>query len=226
MTVDRRRDPRGWSALPQRTAHQLFINKPKGVVMSMQTNPSRDADAESGTTADVRGRAQDQAERAGGQAQEKVERAVGQAHARVREQLDQRSNQLAGQVHQQVSDLRLVSGGLRDQGQDRPARAVDRLAGYAEQAGSYLRDKDADAMLGDAEDFGRRKPAAVAVGAVAFGFVASRFLKASSSKRYSARGPRQSASPGPAASTPGSEIPTTVAPLPVAPSSPGVGSGV
>ena len=71
-------------------------------------------------------------------------------------------------------------------------QAVDRLAGYAEQAGSYLRDTEADSMLSDAEDFGRRKPAAVAAGALALGLVASRFLKASSSRRYSARQSRQS----------------------------------
>jgi hypothetical protein len=27
LAFDRRRDPRGWSAIPQRAAHQLFINK-------------------------------------------------------------------------------------------------------------------------------------------------------------------------------------------------------
>jgi hypothetical protein len=194
--------------------------------MSTQTNPSREADAERATTADARSKAQDKAEQAAGQAQEKAQQAAGQAQAKVREQLDQRSNQLAGQVHQQASDLRSLSGALRDQGQDRPAQAVDRLAGYAEQAGSYLRDKDADTMLSDAEDFGRRKPAAVAAGALALGFVASRFLKASSSKRYSARSPHQPPSPRPTAFSPGSEIPTTVEPLPVAPSSPRISPGI
>jgi hypothetical protein len=198
----------------------------KGAVMSTQPNPSREANAESATTADARGKAQDKAEQAAGQAQEKAQKAAGQAQAKVREQLDQRSSQLAGQVREQASDLRSVSGALRDQGKDRPAQAVDRLAGYAEQAGSYLRDKDADAMLSDAEDFGRQKPAAVAAGALALGFVASRFLKASSSKRYSARSLHEPPSLRRTASSPAAEIPTTVEPLPVMPSSPRIGSGI
>jgi hypothetical protein len=131
--------------------------------------------------------AQAKAQQAAGQAQDKAQAAAGQAQAKVREQLNQRSSQLGEQAHQQASDLRSVSEALRDQGRDRPAQAVDRVAGYAERAGSYLRDADADSLLSDAEDFGRRKPAAVAAGALALGLVASRFLKASSSRRYSAR---------------------------------------
>lgn len=194
--------------------------------MSTQTNPSLGADADSETPADVRGKAQDRAEQAAGQAQEKAQQAAGQAQAKMREQVDQRSNQLAGQVRQQASDLRSVSGALRDQGKDRPAQAVDRLAGYAEQAGSYLRDKDADAMLNDAEDFGRQKPAAVAAGALALGFVASRFLKASSRRRYSARNSHQPPSPRPPVSSAASEIPTAIEPVPAAPNSHRIGSGV
>jgi hypothetical protein len=152
---------------------------------------------------------QDKAQQAPGEAQEKAQQVAEQAQAKAREQLDQRSAQLAAQVHQQASDLRSVSGALRDEGQDRPAQVVDRLAGLAEQAGRYLRDKDADAMLADAEDFGRRKPAAVAAGALALGFAASRFLKASSSQRYSARVARQRPTSSPEASTTARAVSTT-----------------
>jgi hypothetical protein len=170
--------------------------------MSTQTNPSSPTLGDSSSAADAGTRAQDKAQQAAGQAQEKAQQAAGQAqdkaqqaagHAqdKVREQLDQRSTQLAEQVREQASDLRSVSAALRDQGKDRPAQLADRLAGYAERTSRYLHQKDADAMLGDAEDFGRRKPAVVAAGAVALGFAASRFLKASSRKRYSARGSQQ-----------------------------------
>jgi hypothetical protein len=159
--------------------------------MSTQTNPSRPTAGDSSSAADAGPRVQDKAQEAAGQAQDKAQQAAGQAQDKVREQLDQRSTQLGEQVHEQASDLRSVSAALRDQGKDRPAQAIDRLAGYAEQAGRYLRHKDADAMLGDAEDFGRQKPAVVAAGAVALGFAASRFLKASSRKRYSARDAQQ-----------------------------------
>ena len=203
--------------------------------MSMQTDPSPLADAGSkspagdssrtqDTAQQTTGQAQEKAQQAAGQAQEKAQQAAGQAQAKVREQLDQRSTQLADQVHQQASDLRSVSEALRDQGKGRPAEAMDRLAGFAEQAGSYLRDKDADAMLGDAEDFGRRKPAAVAAGALMLGFAASRFLKASSSQRYSRRDSQQL--PAPRVESPAT-APTAVEPLPVTPSGqPAAGSGI
>jgi hypothetical protein len=191
--------------------------------MSTQTNP-HSMDADSRDTADAKTKAQEKAQQATGQAQEKAQQAAGQAQAKVREQLDQRSTQLAEQVDQQASDLRSVSEALRGQGKDRPAEVVDRLVGYADQAGSYLRDKDADAMLGDAEDFGRQKPAAVAAGALALGFAASRFLKASSSKRYVTRGTQRL--PAPAAESPAA-MPAVVDPTPVPPMSrPSAGSGI
>lgn len=156
---------------------------------------------------------QAKAQHAAGQAQEQVQAAAGTTHAKLREQLDQRSSQLAEQAHQQASDLRSVSQALRDQGKGRPAEAVDRLAGYAEQAGSYLRDTEADSILSDAEDFGRRRPTAVAAGALAVGLVVSRFLKASSSRRYSARRSQHPLPPRPATTT-GAATPATIEPLP------------
>ncbi len=130
---------------------------------------------------------QQKAQEVAGQAQEKAQEAASQAKGKLREQLDQRSSQAAEQINEQASDLRTVGESLRQQGKDGPARAADRLAGYGEKVGGYLRDKDSDTLLSDAEDFGRRRPWAVAAGGLLLGFAASRFLKASSSKRYSTR---------------------------------------
>jgi hypothetical protein len=143
------------------------------------------------------GQAQEKAQEVAGQAQEKAQAAAGQAQAKLREQLDQRSVQVAEQINEQASDLRSVSQTLREQGKDGPAKAADRLAEYAEKVGGYLRDKDSDALLHDAEDFGRRKPAAFAAGGLALGFLASRFLKASSSQRYASRSTGQIPPPRP-----------------------------
>lgn len=181
--------------------------------MATQTNPGSRAEDES-TDSAPRADSQTKAQRAADQAQEQVQAAAGQAQAKMREQLDQRSSQLAEKAHQQASDLRSVSEALRDQGKDRPAETVDRLARYAEQAGGYLRETNADSMLSDAEDFGRRKPAAVAAGALALGLAASRFLKASSSRRYSARQRQQSPPPRPG-TTADAATPATIEPRPV-----------
>jgi hypothetical protein len=133
------------------------------------------------------GQVQEKAQQAAGQVQEKAQQAAGQAKSKLREQLDQRSSQAAEQINEQAGDLRVVGNSLREQGKDGPAKAADRVAEYAEKAGGYLRDKDSDALLSDAEDFARRQPWAVGAGALALGFAASRFLKASSRKRYSSR---------------------------------------
>jgi hypothetical protein len=150
--------------------------------MPEQSNPPS-ARADGGDGTDVQAKASEVA----GQAQEKAQQAAGEVQDRLREQLDQRSSQAAAQINEQASDLRSVSESLREQGKDSPARAADRLAEYAEKVGGYLHDKDSDALLADAEDFGRRQPWAIAAGGLVLGFAASRFLKASSSRRYQGR---------------------------------------
>jgi hypothetical protein len=131
--------------------------------------------------------AQAKAAEMAGQAQQKAQQATGQAQEKLREQLNQRSSQAATQINEQASDLRSVSDALREQGKDGPAKAADRLAEYAEKAGAYLHEKDADTLLADAEDFGRRQPWTIMAGGLALGFAASRFLKASSRQRHQAR---------------------------------------
>jgi ElaB/YqjD/DUF883 family membrane-anchored ribosome-binding protein len=138
-------------------------------------------------TQQAAGQAQERAQQAAGQAQERAHQAADQAKNRLREQLDQRSSQAAEKINEQASDFRSVSESLREQGKDGPASAADKLAEYAEKVGGYLRDRDSDALVSDAEDYGRRQPWTVVAGGLALGFAASRFLKASSGRRYSER---------------------------------------
>jgi hypothetical protein len=120
-------------------------------------------------------------------AQEKLKGGAQQAQARMREQVDQRSTQAGEQVSATADALRTTSRQLRDQGQDAPAQAAEKVAHHAERLGGYLSDSDADRILSDLEDFGRRQPLAVAGLGVVVGFMASRFLKASSRARYQGR---------------------------------------
>jgi hypothetical protein len=105
----------------------------------------------------------------------------------MREQVDQRSTQAGAQVSATADALRSTSQQLRDQGQDAPAQAAEKVAHHAERLGGYLSDSSADRILGDLEDFGRRQPMAVIALGLAAGFAASRFLKASSRERYESR---------------------------------------
>jgi hypothetical protein len=120
-------------------------------------------------------------------AQEKLKGGAQQAQARMREQVDQRSTQAGEQVSATAEALRTTSRQLREQGQDAHAQAAEKAAHHAERLGGYLSESNADRILSDLEDFGRRQPMAVIGLGVAAGFMASRFLKASSRQRYQSR---------------------------------------
>jgi hypothetical protein len=126
-----------------------------------------------------------------GQAKEKAQEAAGQAKqkagSQLRSQVDQRSTDAGHRVGGLASDVRAVGESLREQGKDQPAKLAEQAADRAERLGSYLEESDADRILGDVEDLGRRQPWAVIAGGVAVGLVASRFLKASSLDRYEKR---------------------------------------
>jgi hypothetical protein len=95
-------------------------------------------------------------------------------------------------VSSSAQALRSTSERLREDGKDGPARAAEQAADQAERVGGYLTEADADRILRDVEDFGRRQPLAIAAIGLAAGFAASRFLKASSSSRYANWPPQQS----------------------------------
>jgi hypothetical protein len=122
------------------------------------------------------------------QAKEKAHDAAGQAKekagAQLRSQVDQRSTDAGDRVSGLAADVRGVGETLREQGKDQPAKLAEQAADRAERLGRYLKESDADRILGDVEDFGRRQPWAVIAGGIAVGLVASRFLKASSTRRY------------------------------------------
>jgi hypothetical protein len=141
----------------------------------------------------------------------------------MREQVDQRSTQAGEQVNATAEALRTTSRQLRDQGQDAPAQATEKVAHHAERLGGYLSESSADRILDDLEDFGRRQPLAVIGLGVAAGFLASRFLKASSRERYQGRA--NGAQPAPMATAPTPTAtppaPTTAPPTPLATPAPG-----
>jgi gas vesicle protein len=131
--------------------------------------------------------AKDKAQQATGAAKDQAQQAAGQAKGALRSQVDQRSTEAGDKVGGFASDVRSVGDQLREQGKDQPAKLADQAADRAERLSGYLRESDADRIMGDLEDFGRKQPWAVIAGGVALGLVASRFLKASSTRRYEAR---------------------------------------
>jgi hypothetical protein len=132
--------------------------------------------------------------------------------------VDERSTQAGEQIGTQASDIRSVADQLREQGKDGPAKLADQAADRVESLGGYLREKDADTILGDVERVARDNPWAVVVGGIALGFAASRFLKASSRRRYSAGGSTPSRPQLPRTTTPAAPTP------PATPGAPPVGT--
>jgi ElaB/YqjD/DUF883 family membrane-anchored ribosome-binding protein len=166
------------------------------------------------------------AEQAKEKAREQAQQAAGQAKSTLRTQVDQRSTQAGERVGSFASDARSVGEQLRQQGKEQPAKLAEQAADRAERVGDYLKNNDADRILRDVEDFGRRQPWVVIAGGVALGLVASRFLKASSSRRYDEyRGTRAQlpvrTTPGPAPGATTTPSPTTTpTPPPAVPPTP------
>ena len=142
------------------------------------------------------GQVQERAQPAMDQARQKAQEVRTQAGTRLREQVDNRSTQAGEQVQSLADAVRTSGEQLRSQGQERPAKVVEQAAERAERLGGYLRESDADRILGDLEDFARRQPWLVAVLGAGAGFFAARFLKASSGGGEDGREDERTFAPG------------------------------
>jgi hypothetical protein len=122
------------------------------------------------------------------QATQKAREVGGTVQDSVREQVDARSTQAGEQVGSVGEAMRNMGDQLRGQGNDLPAQLAEQAADRAEQLGSYLRNANADQILRDVEDFGRRQPWVMAAAGLALGVAAARFIKASGRRRYESGG--------------------------------------
>lgn len=157
-------------------------------------------------------------------AQEQAGKLSDRAGSMAQEQVDQRSTQAGEQVTTVANDVRSVGEKLREDGKDGPAKIADQVADRAEKAGSYLTDSDAQTILNDIEELGRRQPWLALVGGIALGVASARLLKASSAQRYSSRSqsPGSTAAPQPTQDLNAGAQSQPATP-PIAPPSTGVG---
>jgi uncharacterized membrane-anchored protein YhcB (DUF1043 family) len=150
------------------------------------------------------------------QPKEKAQEAAGQAASKVQEtvrsQVDQRSTQAGEQISTVAQELRSVGDHLRERDDGQAASLAVQVADRAERVGGYLTDSDADRILSDVEDLGRRQPWLALAGGVAIGVVAARFLKASSSDRYRS-GQERGASASPQAAPQPTPAPVSAPPV-------------
>ena len=144
------------------------------------------APPETSSGGSVPDQAKQQAQRAKEQAVDKAGEAKEQVQSKLRSQIEERKSDAATKLNSTLQDVRSVGEELRKQGKDGPARVADQVAERGDKLASYLDSKDADELLREIEDYGRRNPWAVIAGGVVVGFAASRFLRASSQQRSAA----------------------------------------
>jgi ElaB/YqjD/DUF883 family membrane-anchored ribosome-binding protein len=118
---------------------------------------------------------------------EEVKRKAEQTAQTVVDQAQQvASTQANVQMNRAAQLLDGVAQSLHQTGQDMRAQqpqiasVADQAAGRVEDASNYLRDKDLNGVIRDAENYARREPLIFVGAAFAVGFIAARFLKASS----------------------------------------------
>lgn len=152
-----------------------------GVIESSGTKPS---DQRLSTKEQAQEKVQETAQ----QVQEKAVELTGQAGSRLRSEVDSRTTQAGSQLQTTASAMRRTGESLREEGNQTEAKLIDGIAERAERLGGYMTNVNADRLLRDVEDFGRRQPWLLAFGGAAIGFFASRFMKASSSQRFASGG--------------------------------------
>jgi hypothetical protein len=138
----------------------------------------------SGAVAEVKDQGKELVSTAQEQITDKAQELGEEANFQLREQLERRSTQAGWQIQSIGKTLQSGANQLRSEGKDIPAKAVEEVARRADDLGAYLQSAEADRILGDIEQFARRRPWLTAGAGALAGFLASRFLKASGDRRY------------------------------------------
>ena len=118
-------------------------------------------------------------------AKDKAAEVGSQVGDKAKSQVDTRTTQAGDAIQDKAEGLRQMSDQLRDSGQDAFAQLAEKVATLTEDAAKYLRNADADSILGDVEGFARKSPWAVAAGGLFLGLAASRIVKAGTDRRSS-----------------------------------------
>jgi len=106
-----------------------------------------------------------------------------QAKAKVQEKARSFFSDGKGQVSESLGS---VARAFRHTGEQLRGQNYSSVAGYADQAAEgieriagYLRDKNVDELLDEAQDLARRQPMLLLAGAFAVGFIMARVVKGS-----------------------------------------------
>jgi Protein of unknown function (DUF2795) len=96
----------------------------------------------------------------------------------ARDQLESRKGQATMQLEQAAQSIRQSSEQFRQQGNPMLADVSEAAASGLEQANQFLRTRDVDGVIREAEATARRQPALIIGGGFAIAFLVTRMLKA------------------------------------------------
>ncbi|MFE0470301.1 hypothetical protein ACFW2V_01625 [Streptomyces sp. NPDC058947] len=131
-----------------------------------------------------------------GEARAQAGAMAGDLRARVTEEADQQARRGAQVMRQWADDLSGLADGADA---DTPAKSlVAQVADRGHRAADYLDSRGVGGLVGDLEDFARRRPGAFLGGAVLAGIAVGRLAKAGSKANGSGPGPdERPGTPGP-----------------------------
>jgi hypothetical protein len=146
------------------------------------------------------------------QASDKTSQLAAQAKEQARPALQTQKEHAAQTLSATAEALRKSTQHLHEQDQEAIARYMDQAAERVERFGGYLRRRDLDGLVADAEQFARRQPGLFLGGAFALGLLGARLLKSSSQRAEAAEREQftGSSAPWPVAygNVPASSVPT------------------
>jgi hypothetical protein len=163
-----------------------------------QATLSADANAAINEAKDVAAKVASEAKAQGAEIVEQAKAQVSNVADQARGVADDQKRFLAAQIGGVADAMERVATDLEanDGASSHYARMI---ADNAEKLSSTIRDKSVDELIGMAQDFGRRQPAAFIGASALLGFVASRFVMASADRRVApspTAGQAQAPTPG------------------------------
>jgi len=134
----------------------------------------------------------DRAKEAAGQGTETTKQMVSEqaskVEGKVAEQVDRGSTQVGGQIRSFGEALNDTAFRLRQEGNERPAQAAERVGEQIQRLGDRVAQSSGDELVQEVESFIRRQPLVAAAAMFVVGMAAARVLKASGESRASHRG--------------------------------------
>lgn len=141
----------------------------------MEGNTQPGMKTQSETERKVKQTAEDVRDKAASVAGEATEKAKSEARSTIATQKEEAVKEL----HGVAEALRMTSSQLREQDQSMVASYGNKIADQVDRMSDYLDQKSLDEVIGEAENFARRKPEIFLGGAFTLGLLASRFFKSS-----------------------------------------------